>query len=243
MMKQGFVDIHTHILPGIDDGAADWEQTERMLELQAKQGVTDVIATPHFDMEQNYQNPQKLRELVREANERADKRNLDIRIHTGCEVLYMPGVTEAYKKGDILTLADSQYLLMEFFPRSPYKEICEAVAAFSMEGVTPVLAHVERYECLMNQYDRLYELMKKGALMQMNSRSLLGGRFDRRVRMCRKMVQNGFVHFLGSDCHNEEERPPKMQQPFQVVAKFCGEEVAEELTEKNARYILDKKFF
>ena len=164
MMKQGFVDIHTHILPGIDDGSRDWAQTERMLQLQSEQGVTDIIATPHFDMEQNYQNPQKLRELVMEANEHAKNKGIEITIHTGCEVLYTPGVLEAYQKGDILTLADSQYLLLEFFPRSSYQEISEAVSAFTMEGVTPVLAHVERYECLMNQYDRLYELMKKGKI-------------------------------------------------------------------------------
>lgn len=242
MMKQGFVDIHTHILPGIDDGSRDWAQTERMLQLQSEQGVTDIIATPHFDTEQNDQNPQKLRELVMEANEHAKNKGIEITIHTGCEVLYTPGVLEAYRKGDILTLADSQYLLLEFFPRSSYQEISEAVSSFSMEGVTPVLAHVERYECLMNQYDRLYEMMKKGAVMQMNSRSLLGKRFDKRVRMCRKMVENGFIHFLGSDCHNEEERPPKMQEPHDVIAKLYGEKSADNLTENNARYILEKKF-
>ena len=119
-MKQGFVDIHTHILPGIDDGSRDWAQTERMMQLQSEQGVTDIIATPHFDMEQNYQNPQKLRELVEEANVHARESGIEITFYTGCEVLYTPGVLEAYRKGDILTLADSQYLLLEFFPRSSY---------------------------------------------------------------------------------------------------------------------------
>lgn len=241
-MKQGFVDIHTHILPGIDDGSRDWAQTERMLQLQSEQGVTDIIATPHFDMEQNYQNPQKLRELVEEANVHARESGIEITLYTGCEVLYTPGVIEAYQKGDILTLADSQYLLVEFFPRSPYREICEAVASFVREGATPVIAHVERYECLMNQYDRLYELMKMGAVMQMNSRSLLGKRFDKRVRLCRKMVKNGFIHFLGSDCHNEDERPPKMQEPHDVIAKLCGGQVADNLTMGNARHILEKKY-
>ena len=63
-MRQGFIDIHTHILPGLDDGAADWEQTGEMLRLQREQGVTDIIATPHFDMERNYQDPEQIRELV-----------------------------------------------------------------------------------------------------------------------------------------------------------------------------------
>lgn len=241
-MKQGYVDIHSHILPGIDDGAKDWEQTDRMLQMQQEEGVTHIIATPHFDMEQNYQNPDKIRKLVAEANERAKEVAPAITLYTGCEVLYSPGVIDAYKKGDILTLADSQYLLVEFFPRSQYKEIEGAVASLIREGVIPVIAHVERYQYLMQEYDRLCELMKMGAVMQMNSRSLLGRRFDKRVKLCRKMVQNGFIHFLGSDCHNEEERPPKMQEPYEAVAKYCGIQTAEELTKYNGKYIFEKKY-
>lgn len=241
-MAQGYVDIHSHILPGIDDGARDWAQTERMLQMQQAEGVTDLITTPHFDMEQNIQNPDKLRELVAEANEHAKKAAPGITLYTGCEVLYSPGIIDAYKRGDILTLADSQYLLVEFYPRSPYREIEEGVSLITQEGLVPVIAHVERYECLMKEYDRLCELMKMGAVMQMNSRSLLGKRFDKRVKLCRKMVQNGFIHFLGSDCHNEEERPPKMREPYDIITKYCGTQVADELTGKNARYILQKKY-
>lgn len=241
-MKQGYIDIHTHILPGIDDGARDWAQTERMLKLQREQGVTDIIATPHFDMEDNYQNPNQIRELVKQANELAKKVVPEITLYAGCEVLYSPGVIDAYKKGDILTLADSQYILIEFFPRSPYREIEEAISSFVREGLVPVIAHVERYECLMNEYDRLYELSKMGAVMQMNSRSFLGKRFDKRAKMCRKMIENGYVQFLGSDCHNENERPPKMLQPYQLIAKFVGEGLADEITQYNPRSILEKKY-
>lgn len=141
-----------------------------------------------------------------------------------------------------MTLADGQYILIEFFPRSPYREIEEAISSFVREGLVPVIAHVERYECLMNEYDRLYELSKMGAVMQMNSRSFLGKRFDKRAKMCRKMIENGYVQFLGSDCHNENERPPKMLQPYQLIAKFVGEGLADEITQYNPRSILEKKY-
>lgn len=85
-MEQGFIDIHTHILPDIDDGSRDWSQTERMLRMQQEEGVTDIIATPHFDMEQNYQDADKLRALVAEANEHAKKVTPGITLYTGCEV-------------------------------------------------------------------------------------------------------------------------------------------------------------
>lgn len=241
-MAQGYVDIHTHILPGIDDGSTDWTQTERMLQMQQEQGVTEIIATPHFDMEQNLQDPDRLRRLVAEANEHAKKAAPAITLYTGCEVLWSPGIVEAYRAGRILTLADSSYLLVEFYPRSPYREIEEGISSLVREGLIPVIAHVERYQHLMTEYDRLLELMKMGALMQMNSRSLLGKRFDKRVKICRKMVQNGFIHFLGSDCHNEEERPPKMQEPYDTIVRICGRQTADELAKENGRCILEKKY-
>lgn len=238
----GFVDIHTHILPGIDDGAADWEQTKRMLKLQSEEGVTDIIATPHFDLEGSGSSPDEICGLARQAEAAAGEMDLGIHVYPGCEVLFSPGVPEAYREGKILTLAQSRYVLVEFFPRSAYPEIREGIRELCMQGAVPVIAHVERYECLMNEYDRLFELEKIGALMQMNSRSILGVRWDKRVRMCRRLIRNGFVHFLGSDCHNEAERPPKMKDVYDVVAGFGGEKMAGELAGENAAHILEKTF-
>lgn len=241
-MTQGFIDIHTHILPGVDDGAANWQQTEKMLRLQKEQRVVDIIATPHFDIESNRQKPEQIRQLVSEANELASKVATGVRLYPGEEVLYTPGILELYRKGEILTLADSRYLLLEFFPRSSYREIEKAVREFVGEGVIPIIAHVERYHHLLQQYDRLNELIKMGVLLQMNSRSLLGGYFDKRKKMCRKMAQNGFVHFLGSDCHNESERPPAMSKSFEVLKNLSGEQEATGMVWKNAKCILEKTY-
>ncbi len=241
-MRQGFIDIHTHILPGLDDGAADWEQTGEMLRLQREQGVTDIIATPHFDMERNYQDPEQIREVVARANEYAGEEAPGLTVYEGCEVLYTPGITEAYREGRIPTLAGSRYILVEFFPQSSYREIGDAVSFFTREGLAPVIAHVERYQCLMNEYERLYELIKMGAVMQMNSRSLSGNRFDRHVRMCRKMVRKGFIHFLGSDCHNTGDRPPAMREAYRIVGRLCRGETAVALTGGNAANILQGQY-
>lgn len=241
-MKRNFVDIHTHILPGVDDGATDWEQAKRMLLLQAQEGVTDIIATPHFDREENRQNPDQIRRLVEELNQYAEQAAPGVRIYPGEEVLYTPGILECYRNGEILTMADSRYLLLEFFPRSSYSEIERAVREFVEEGVIPVIAHVERYHHLMEEYDYLYELIKMGATLQMNSRSLLGNYFDKRRRICRKMAKNGFIHFLGSDCHNEEERPPSMKKSFEVLTSVCGEKEACRMVYENAHCIIEKKY-
>lgn len=238
----GFVDIHTHILPGIDDGAADLEQTKRMLKLQAEEGVTDIIATPHFDMEDNRHSSDRILELTEQANQAARELSLEITVYPGCEVLFSPEIPEAYRRGEILTLAQSRYLLVEFFPRSSYQEIREGIRELCLQGVIPIIAHIERYECLMHQYDRLFELEKIGALMQMNGRSLLGKLWDKRVRMCRKLIATGFIHFLGSDCHNETERPPKMKDVYETVKNLGGTELAKALAGENATHILEKTF-
>lgn len=97
-MEQGFIDIHSHILPGIDDGSKSWEQTERMLQLQREQGVTHVIATPHFDMEQNYQKADKIRELVAEANEHAKKVTPNLRCIPVAKCSTLRGLLTPIKK-------------------------------------------------------------------------------------------------------------------------------------------------
>lgn len=238
-----FTDIHTHILPEIDDGAKDWEQTRQMLKLQAEEGVRDIIATPHFDLEEHCHSPQMIQKLTEQANAAAAELHLDVRIHPGCEVLYSPGIPDVYRKGGIMTLAGSRYVLIEFFPRSSYQEIRDGVREMCLKGAVPVIAHVERYECLMGEYDRMFELEKIGALMQMNGRSLLGKTWDKRVRMCRKLIRHGFIHFIGSDCHNETERPPKMRQVYDSIRSFCGDGMADELVFKNAEYIFENTFF
>lgn len=235
-----YTDIHTHILPGVDDGPGDWEQTKRMLQLEAGEGVSKIIATPHFDLERNHVSPVQIQELVETANAFVRELSLELTVYPGCEVLFSPGVPEAYRQGKILTLAKSSYLLVEFFPRSSFREIREGVRALCMEGLIPVIAHIERYECLINEYDRLFELEKMGALMQMNGDSLFGKPWDKRVRMCRKLVRNGFIHFLGSDCHDDKEYPPRMHKVYEAVVNLCGEDMAESLMAKNAGHILEK---
>lgn len=235
-----YIDIHTHILPGIDDGPGDLEQMKRMLQLEAAEGVSKIIATPHFDLEENRVSPVRIQELVEKANAAARELSLELIVYPGCEVLFSPGVPEAYRRGEILTLAQSSYFLVEFFPRSSFREIREGVRELCMAGLIPVIAHIERYECLLNEYDRLFELEKMGALMQMNGDSLFGRPWDKRVRMCRKLVRNGFIHFLASDCHDDKEYPPRMQKVYETVVNFCGADMAESLMAKNAGYILQK---
>lgn len=241
-MKQGYIDIHTHILPGIDDGARDMDMTEELLKAQIAEGVTDIIATPHFDMEENFQDISEICEKVEQVQKKASELSDDLTIYPGCEILFSQGILELLAQDQIPTLADTNYILVEFYPSESHKEIYRALRDIVQLGKTPILAHVERYESLIRHEDTIHDLIELGAYIQMNTRSLTGKRFDKRTCFCKSVVKKGYVHFLGSDCHNMEHRPPQMEKTAKVLEKVAGERMMEKLTRENAELLLQGKY-
>ena len=152
------IDIHSHILPGVDDGASSMKESLHMLSMARRQGITDVFATSHYSKAFPNRDPEKLRRLRDELMSRANrpvkgpdgkiKRRQPIRIWTGQEIFYSNSVIRLLEEGKLLTLADSNYVLVEFMPSVPYSEICTAVRNLSRAGYAPVVAHAERYRCL-----------------------------------------------------------------------------------------------
>lgn len=170
------IDIHSHILPGVDDGASSMKESLHMLSMARRQGITDVFATSHYSKAFPNRDPEKLRRLRDELMSRANrpvqglegkvKCKRPIRIWTGQEIFYSNSVIRLLEEGKLLTLADSNYVLVEFMPSVPYSEICTAVRNLSRAGYTPVVAHAERYRCL-RKGKRVEELIDLEALIQM----------------------------------------------------------------------------
>ena len=179
------IDIHAHILPGIDDGARNWEETGRLLEAAWAQGVRHIIATPHFsrktDMEQ-------LRQLKAGVRELAHRKGLELEISLGQELRYFEELPLYLEQGRALTLAESRYALVEFKPGDGFQTIRRAVRELVQYGFIPVLAHAERYLCL-RETGRTEELVQSGACLQVNAESLTGGLFDRTAAWCLKEIQ------------------------------------------------------
>ena len=142
------IDIHAHILPGIDDGARNWEETGHLLEAAWAQGVRHIIATPHFsrktDMEQ-------LRQLKAGVRELAHRKGLELEISLGQELRYFEELPLYLEQGRALTLAESRYALVEFKPGDGFQTIRRAVRELVQSGFIPVLAHAERYLCFVKQ--------------------------------------------------------------------------------------------
>lgn len=219
------IDLHSHILPGIDDGSESLEMTHAMLELLQQQGVHTVVATPHFyamkDTPDNF-----LRRRAQAAAQLQAGENMP-QILLGAEVAYFDGMSnsEALEK---LRLGGTELLLVEMpfgtWTGRMVKEICQLPL---QTGLRPVLAHVERYRKRdqLPKYRR--QLLEQGILLQCNAEAFV----DRSTRRwALGQLKQGNVHFLGSDAHNLTARPPKMDQATQIISKRLGSSVLEELT-------------
>ncbi len=204
-MEHGIIDVHTHILPGVDDGSPNMEESVRMLQLAAEQGITAVIATPHASRRSG---AEKLKPLAAELRERIREVIPGFELYLGQETFYREDLPERLKSGNAISIEESRYVLVEFEPSVPYSRLYQGLRKLTESGYKPVLAHMERYRCLRDA--GCGELLSLGCKLQMNYESLQGHWFQKEVRWCRKQVQDGTIHLLGSDMHRMDFRPPNI---------------------------------
>lgn len=240
MMKLEYpiIDIHSHILPGIDDGARTMKETLDLLEMAYEQGIRAIIATPHCFRHRKNEDPEKLLEEVRlRIREELPERFPDLELYAGHETFYHEALPEKLLSGEARSLAGSRYVLVEFDPGASAGGIVRGIRRIFDCGYQPVLAHVERYGSLREK--RAFgELLGSGCLLQMNYDSLAGSGFSSEVRWCRRQVSEGNISFLATDMHRPVFRPPKIGEPLAWLKKHLGEEEIRALLYENARRIL-----
>lgn len=242
MEHTGYLDIHTHILPGIDDGSRDWNMTEKMLRMAYAQGIHAIIATPHNYPGESGAGCGVIEELCEKTEELAKQIDPSMRIFSGNEIFYREGIVHEIERGEILSLAGTRYLLVEFHPRSYKKEILSGLRELTENGYLPIVAHVERIESLFENEKALQEVLNAGCYLQTNCESLLGGRFDKKARRLKKLLGEGKIHFLGSDCHNVKERQPIMRDAVQKLERNLHAEQIEKVTVENVRKLLKNEY-
>ena len=231
------IDTHSHILPGIDDGAGSWKEALCMLKTAQAQGIRRVIATPHWGGPFGYTDPVQIRELCFTLQEKARRHNISVKIYQAQEVMYTEEAADRIANGEILTLADSRYVLAEFYQGIGYSGIFRAVQRFTQSGYSPIIAHAERYEALKD-IGRLEELRKQGAYIQLNFRAIGGKWHDFTTRWCRKALKEGFVHFVGTDMHNMRTRKPETESAVVWMEKHLEPDYVKKLFLKNPEKIL-----
>ena len=235
---EGWIDIHAHILPQVDDGAADWEDSAGLLEAAARQGFGHIIATPHFNRKSGLDlimgKYEKLELLGKERNPEP------VGISLGQEILYFEDITEYLDQGKALTLAGSRYVLVEFMPEDSAAVILRGTRRLLERGYLPVIAHGERYHSLFEK-GRLKELIRSGGYIQINYSSLAGNMLSPVTRWCRRQLLEGNVHFLATDMHRMNYRPPRTEEVQHWIEKKGGKGLLHQLMVSNPSCILQDR--
>lgn len=232
------IDIHAHILPGVDDGARDWDESMAMVQAAYEQGVRCIIATPHHSRRRGIAG---LHGLVEELRRRARRQIAELPVFLGEELYYYDGLADDLKSGCALTLAGSCYALVEFDPGVSYESLYQAVRKLCQARYIPVIAHIERYFCLRKK-GRLAELVKCGCRLQMNYSSLAGNSLlSSEVRWCRRQVLDGQIHYLGTDMHRMDYRKPELTESLRWLERCVGKDELTALLYGNADKIIQQR--
>ncbi len=212
MKSIGILDIHTHILYGVDDGAADLNDSMRLLTEEWEQGVRKVVLTPHYGPKFGHPDPNMLRRRFQEICREAEKFFPELQLFLGSELYYQNTTVDDLKAGKALTMNETKYVLVEFGIGDSFSRIERAIQDFVYAGYIPIIAHVERYENVFGKLNFLQEFIKAGAYLQVNANSFTGNFFDKRTKFCKKLLKNDMVHFIASDCHDLRNRCPNMAE-------------------------------
>lgn len=235
--ERKIIDVHAHILPGVDDGARSMEQSCRMLQMAVRQGITAVIATPHYSRRKELS---QLPQLVGQLQEQIRKSYPDFTVYPGQETCYHEGLPERLREGKAWTLAGSSYVLVEFEETASYEELLRGIRALMNAGYRAVLAHMERYPCLRRE-GAMRELSGNGCVFQMNYESLQGKGIltDKEVYWCRRQVRNGRISLLGTDMHDLERRSPDIRKAMRWLESHVEEELLDDMIFRNPLHIIN----
>ena len=234
-----FVDMHCHLLPGIDDGARNWDEALAMARLAEADGIRTVIATPHQLGTYRTNDGRTIRARAAHLQEFLNQRNVDLRVLPGAEVRIEPDLVERIRAGEILTLADrGRYVLMEM-PQDICLPIEGLLAELNRAGMICVLAHAERNKGILDQPLVAESFVAAGCLLQVTAGSILGA-FGKQVEeTALRLIRRGMVHFVATDAHSSKSRRPLMRRAFERLVEHVGHEAAVTLCCHNPAALLD----
>lgn len=230
--------MHCHILPDVDDGAENFSEMVKMLKIAYSDGIRCIIATPHHHPVRGHERPEVLRRqavLLRDAAHRIDEK---FRIYLGSEVYFGQDVLKNLKEKKILTMNRRNYVLLEFSPSDSFDYIRQGVQQIQFGGYQVILAHVERYLCIVDHPEYARELYDMGIHLQVNAASIVGGRKIR--KFVRELLDEELVYCVGTDAHDAKHRAPYMKKAAGYVKKTYGEEYMRRIFFSNAKEMLKK---
>jgi protein-tyrosine phosphatase len=226
------IDIHHHLLFGLDDGAKDIETSVAMAETAAADGITHVVCTPHANAHYTF-DPEANRRRLQELEARV---NGKLVLGLGCDFhLSFENIEDALKNPHKYTINQKNYLLVEFADLAIPQQMTQVFHQFMLAGIQPILTHPERNLTIQKTPHRLDEWLAIGCLVQVTAASLTGRFGGYAMQFAHKLLRQNKIHFLATDAHNLQSRPPHMKEAYEFVAKQCGAETAERLCVTNPK--------
>jgi len=235
---QGLIDMHCHIIPDVDDGAVDIDMAVRMLREEYRNGVSVVIVTPHY-RKGMFETPQDVIDRQFDKIQQiACRSRSGMKVYLGCEYHTNSAMIGDLLSGKRPTMAGSSYVLVEFSAAHSYWIIRNQIYALVSAGYRPIIAHAERYPCLVKEPALIDELRELGAEIQLTSASVLGEAGWGIKRFCMRLLKENKATYIASDAHNLSKRSPNLRECAEYLEKKFGSRYAEQILVYNPRKII-----
>lgn len=233
------IDIHSHLIYGVDDGSETIETSLDILDNLSKNGVTDIILTPHYITETNYvssklNNIKKLMELKREVK----KEGININLYLGNEIYIDENILKLIKNNKMCTLNNTEYLLIELPMSGNYPDYKDIISNLLSIGFKVVLAHPERYVSFQKDYNKVLELVNMGVLLQCNIDSILGYYGNNAKKLIKLILKDKLVTFVGTDIHSKKNDYSYIEKAKNKFKKYMTDEEIENIFVNNAKKII-----
>ena len=234
------IDFHNHILPDTDDGSTSLEMSIEMLIHAASQGITDVVNTVHYKhpkVEGHGISFEKIEGKTKEFQAEINKRGIPIIIHIGSEVFYSANILSLIND-PLATIGKNKYMLVEFHPQIIPNNHWQILFELKMLGVTPIIAHPERYNKVQENINTVYNWLEAGCLIQVDAGSILGNLGHKAKMASEIIIKQNWCQILGSDAHNNKNRNFVLKESLKIVESFIGDK-SKRLVNENPKAIIN----
>ncbi|MBN1910468.1 MAG: hypothetical protein JW818_12060 [Pirellulales bacterium] len=236
-----FVDTHCHLLPGLDDGAADWDEALAMARLAVTDGISTTIVTPHQSSAHPHIDGPTVRARTAHLQDFLNRHGVPLDVRPGGELRIEPDLVQRIRRGELLTLADrGRYVLLEL-PHEVYLPIEGLLTQLRRAGLTGILAHAERNQGILAQPHLARAVVEAGCLIQVTATSLLGTFGPQVQQLADRLIDEGCVHVIASDAHSSQSRRPLIRRAFERILERAGYPTARLLCCTNPAAILTDK--
>lgn len=233
------IDIHCHILPGIDDGPSDLQITLEMLSIAAADGITHIVATPHY---RHGETPtmQDIQEKAQQVRAEMTKKNIAVKLLGGADIRLTYELMKGIQKSEIPTINNSRYFLLEL-PEIIPPHLDEFIFETKVKGFVPVITHPERNYSLLRAPEKTDAMRKAGALFQFTAMSVTGNLGRQIKKFTLRFFKKGYVDFVATDAHSTVHRPPLLSKAYRETVGILGKAEADRIFFDNPRAVIENR--